>query len=158
MWEKRPWGLRSREEESWIYRWDTHSICRTQWNPQACVPSAVQSACTLTDSLCEQRVPHCLSFVKGVKILVSPRYLRIAEACPRLSKIHRYFLAIRMQQRANISNTPEVFFIHCIFLLKNHWRYTISIPTDCSTLTKPASLFRYLATCVHVMQLGMGGK
>lgn len=131
------------------------SICRAQGILGRGCPALCSLPVRLLGTQC---MAHFLSFATGVKSLVSQMYLRTAEACPRLSKIHRYFSVIRMQPRAEISNTPEVFFYSLNFLIKESLRYMISIHTGCSTLTKPTSLLRYLATCVHVIQSGTGGK
>ena len=85
------------------------SICGAQGILRCGCPALCSLLVFLLGTRC---VAHFLSFAMGVKSLVSQMYLRTAEACPRLSKIHRYFLVIRMQPRAEISNTPEVFFTH----------------------------------------------
>ena len=63
-----------------------------------------------------------------------------------------------MQQRAKVSNTPEVFFTHYIFLLKNHWgTWFLYILTALHLQSQPAYSGTWLP-CAPVMQLGTEGK
>lgn len=62
------------------------------------------------------------------------------KTCLHLSKIstQMFFSVIRMQDRAAISNTPEIFLLIKYLVLESP-RCMISIHTDCSPFTKPAA-------------------